>query len=133
MGMYSSLLTVPGEPANLTTSVDHYNRTYVNITVSWEPPADNFTSEYIISYQSDEEGHTDIYTEYLPYDTVNHTFTGLERGLPYNIFLEAKSEHLNSIVGPHRFFGMIFSPANLTVLIFYHLIYSSIAGSRGFI
>ena len=112
--------------------MDHYSRTHVNITVSWDPPADSFTTGYNISYQSDEEG-TDIYSEYLPNDTVNHTFNGLERGLPYNIFLEAKSEHLNSTVGPHRFFGMNFSPANLTVLVFYHFIYSSIAESRGFV
>ena len=124
-------LAVPGEPANLTTSVDHYSRTYVDITVSWDPPADNFTSEYIISYQA--EGRKDINTTVHGGERDRKLQNGLERGVPYKIFLVALSEHLNSTVGPHRFFGMNFSPANLTVLVFYHFIYSSIVGSRGFI
>ena len=34
-----------------------------------------------------------------------HTLNGLERGVPYDISLEALSDNLSSTVGPHKFFG----------------------------
>ena len=95
-------LAVAAEPTNLAASMSEYSRTHVNVTVSWEPADDNFTTGYIIHYESNNmEKQVDIIENY----TRSHILNGFERGVPYNIFLKALSDNLNSTVGPYKFFG----------------------------
>ena len=99
---YLLSLAVVAEPTNLTVSMSEYSRTHVNVTVSWEPADDTFTTGYIIHYDSNNmEKQVDISENYTRF----HTLNGFERGAPYSISLEALSENLNSTVGPYRFFG----------------------------
>ena len=102
---YLLSLAVAAEPTNFTVSMSEYSNTHVNVTVSWEPADDNFTTGYIIHYESNNmEKQVDINEN----DTTSHTLNGLKRGVPYNISLEALSENLNSTVGPYTFFGKLF-------------------------
>ena len=95
-------LPVAAEPTNFIVSMLDYSNTHVNVTVSWEPADDTFTTGYIILYESNNmEKQVDISEN----DTTSHPLNGLERGVPYNIFLKALSDNLNSTVGPYKFFG----------------------------
>ena len=42
---------VAGEPSKLTGVISSSNNTHVNVTVSWESPADTVTTGYVIYYQ----------------------------------------------------------------------------------
>ena len=95
-------LAVSAEPTKLTIEVcDYcYNNTHVNITVSWEQmPA----TEYVIYYQFEGEEPTN--TTQLENNTKNHTFNDLERGVPYDIILEARSVNVTYVVSD-IFFGI---------------------------
>ena len=96
------LLTVTEEPTNLATyNIDWYNSTHVNVTVFWEPAADNSTTGYVIHYKTKET---------LPMKAPVHDGEAkldlLERGIPYIISIEALSHNKRNLtVGPYTFFG----------------------------
>ena len=83
--------------------MSEYSNIHVNVTVSWEPADDTFTTGYIIHYESNNimEKQVDINEN----DTNSHILNGLKRGVLYSISLEALSDNLNSTVGPYKFFG----------------------------
>ena len=91
---------VAGEPSKLTGVISSSNNTHVNITVSWESPADTVTTGYVIHYQPKTGGPV-ISESVTGGHRESHSLTGLQRGHTYNIFIVALSQHLPSpLVGP---------------------------------
>ena len=88
---------------NVTTRnaiISSSNNTHVNITVSWESPADTVTTGYVIYYQPKTGGPV-ISESVTGGHRENHSLTGLQRGHTYNISIVALSQHLPSpLVGP---------------------------------
>ena len=77
-----------------------FNNTHVNITVSWESPADTVTTGYVIYYQPKTGGPV-ISESVTGGHRDSHSLTGLQRGHTYNISIVALSQHLPSpLVGP---------------------------------
>ena len=90
------MYVVAGEPTSL---VAHSNSTHVNITVSWESPATNVVTGYVIYYQS--KGGPVISDMVSGGETETHSLDGLQRGVTYYISIVALSHHLPSpLVGP---------------------------------
>ena len=90
------VITVAGEPTNLTAIISEFNNTHVNVNVSWESPGGPVTG-YVIYYQSKRGA--------VSSDMVSggesHLLDGLQRGVTYNISIVALSQHLPSpLVGP---------------------------------
>ena len=91
---------VAREPANLTALTSSSNNTHVNVTVSWESPADTVTTGYVIYYQPKTGGPV-ISESVTGGHRESHSLTGLQRGHTYNISIVALSQHLPSpLVGP---------------------------------
>ena len=91
---------VAGEPSKLTGVISSSNNTHVNITVSWESPADTVTTGYVIYYQP-KTGGAVISESVTGGHRESHSLTGLQRGHTYNICTVALSQHLPSpLVGP---------------------------------
>ena len=91
---------VAGEPSKLTGVISSSNNTYVNVTVSWESPADTVTTGYVIYYQPKTGGPV-ISESVTGGHRESHSLTGLQRGHTYNISIVALSQHLPSpLVGP---------------------------------
>ena len=91
---------VAGEPSKLTGVISSSNSTHVNITVSWESPADTVTTGYVIYYQPKTGGPV-ISESVTGGHRESHSLTGLQRGHTYNISTVALSQHLPSpLVGP---------------------------------
>ena len=91
---------VAGEPSELTGVISSSNNTHVNITVSWESPADTVTTGYVIYYQPKTGGPV-ISESVTGGHRESHSLTGLQRGHTYNISIVALSQHLPSpLVGP---------------------------------
>ena len=77
-----------------------FNNTHVNVTVSWESPADTVTTGYVIYYQPKTGGPV-ISESVTGGHRESHSLTGLQRGHTYNISIVALSQHLPSpLVGP---------------------------------
>ena len=91
-------LTVAEEPTNLTATIFQSNSSHVNVTVSWESPADPVTG-YVIYYQT--KGGPVISDMVSGGETETHSLDGFQRGVTYYIFILALSQHLPSpLVGP---------------------------------
>ena len=91
---------VAGGPSKLTGVISSSNNTHVNITVSWESPADTVTTGYVIYYQPKTGGPV-ISESVTGGHRESHSLTGLQRGRTYNISIVALSQHLPSpLVGP---------------------------------
>ena len=91
---------VAREPANLTALTSSSNNTHVNITVSWESPADTVTTGYVTHYQPKTGGPV-ISESVTGGHRESHSLTGLKRGHTYSISIVALSQHLPSpLVGP---------------------------------
>ena len=91
---------VAGEPSKLTGVISSFNNTHVNVTVSWESPADTVTTGYVIYYQPKTGGPV-ISESVTGGHRESHSLTGLQRGHTYNISIVALSQHLPSpLVGP---------------------------------
>ena len=73
--------TVAGEPTDVEATISQHNNTHVNITVSWNPPAEDFTS-YVIYYHSKEGPVTSVE---MPKTKTNQQLNGLPRSDIYNI------------------------------------------------
>ena len=74
------------------------NCSHVNVTVSWESPADPVTG-YVIYYQT--KGGPVISDMVSGGETETHSLDGLQRGVTYYISILALSQHLPSpLVGP---------------------------------
>ena len=98
------LHTVAGEPTSLDAVISESNSSHVNVTVSWESPADNATSGYIIYYQT--KGGPVISDMVSGGETETHSLDGLQRGVTYYISILALSQHLPSpLVGNVTFVG----------------------------
>ena len=70
------------------------------MTVSWESPADNVTTGYVIYYQPKTGGPV-ISESVTGGHRESHSLTGLQRGHTYNISIVALSQYLPSpLVGP---------------------------------
>ena len=87
------------------------------MTVSWESPADNATSGYIIYYQT--KGGPVISDMVSGGETETHSLDGLQRGVTYYISILALSQHLPSpLVGNVTVVGESFpSPSSHHVLL----------------
>ncbi|CAI8058092.1 hypothetical protein GBAR_LOCUS31589, partial [Geodia barretti] len=72
---------VAGEPTDVEATISQHNNTHVNITVSWNPPAEDFTS-YVIYYHSKEGPVTSVE---VPKTKTNQQLNGLPRSDIYNI------------------------------------------------
>ena len=91
---------VAGKPSKLTGVISSSNNTHVNVTVSWESPADTATTGYVIYYQPKTGGPV-ISESVTGRHRESHSLTGLQRGHTYNISIVALSQHLPSpLVGP---------------------------------
>ena len=106
---------VAGEPTNLTALISESNSIHVNVTVSWEPPADPVTG-YVIYYQTN--GGPVISDMVSGGETETHSLDGLQRGVTYYISILALSQHLPSpLVGNVTVVGESFpSPSSHNVL-----------------
>ena len=100
------LLTVAEIPTNFTTANSESNSSHVNVTVSWESPADPVTG-YVIYYQT--KGGPVISDMVSGGETETHSLDGLQRGVTYYISKLAISQHLPSpqvgnitVVFPHN-------------------------------
>ena len=83
---------VAGEPSKLTGVISSSNNTHVNITVSWESPADTVTTGYVIYYQPKTGGPV-ISESVTGGHRESHSLTGLQRGHTYNISIVALSHN----------------------------------------
>ena len=93
-------IIVAGEPSKLTGVISSSNNTHVNVTVSWESPADTATTGNVIYYQPKTGGPV-ISESVTGGHRESHSLTGLQRGHTYNISIVALSQHLPSpLVGP---------------------------------
>ena len=97
---YHHIIIVAGKPTGLTALTSSSNSTHVNVTVSWESPADTVTTGYVIYYQPKTGGP--VTSESVTGGhRESHSLTGLQRGHTYNISIVALSQHLPSpLVGP---------------------------------
>ena len=86
---------VAGEPSKLTGVISSSNNTHVNVTVSWESPADTVTTGYVIYYQPKTGGPV-ISESVTGGHRESRSLTGLQRGHTYNISTVALSQHLPS-------------------------------------
>ena len=111
-------ITVAGEPTSLEAVTSEYNSSHVNVTVSWESPADPVTG-YVIYYQT--KGGPVISDMVSGGETETHSLDGLQRGVPYYISILALSQHLPSpLVGPVTVVGevLIFSSLKQSLLLY---------------
>ena len=97
--------TAAGEPTSLETVISESNSSHVNVTVSWESPADPVTG-YVIYYQT--KGGPVISDMVSGGETETHSLDGLQRGVTYYISILALSQHLPSpLVGPVTVVGEV--------------------------
>ena len=85
--------TVAGESTSLEAVISESNSSHVNMTVSWESPADPVTG-YVIYYQT--KGGPVISDMVSGGETEIHSLDGLQRGVTYYISILALSQHLPS-------------------------------------
>ena len=90
---YNISITVAGEPTSLEAVISESNSSHVNVTVSWESPADPVTG-YVIYYQT--KGGPVISDMVSGGETETHSLDGLQRGVTYYISILALSQHLPS-------------------------------------
>ena len=109
-------ITVAGEPTSLEAVISESNSSHVNVTVSWESPADPVTG-YVIYYQT--KGGPVISDMVSGGETETHSLDGLQRGVTYYISILALSQHLPSpLVGNVTVVGESFpSPSSHHVLL----------------
>ena len=114
--LYLLLHTVAEEPTNLYALISESNSSHVNVTVSWESPADPVTG-YVIYYQT--KGGPVISDMVSGGETETHSLDGLQRGVTYYISILALSQHLPSpLVGNVTVVGESFpSPSSHHVLL----------------
>ena len=103
-------------PPYLIVSISESNSSHVNVTVSWESPADPVTG-YVIYYQT--KGGPVISDMVSGGETETHSLDGLQRGVTYYISILALSQHLPSpLVGNVTVVGESFpSPSSHHVLL----------------
>ena len=103
-------------PTSLKAVNSESNSCHVNVTVSWESPADPVTG-YVIYYQT--KGGPVISDMVSGGETETHSLDGLHRGVTYYISILALSQHLPSpLVGPVAVVGESFpSPSSHHVLL----------------
>ena len=90
---FSVAVAVAGEPTSLEAVISKSNSSHVNVTVSWESPADPVTG-YVIYYQT--KGGPVISDMVSGGETETHSLDGLQRGVTYYISILALSQHLPS-------------------------------------
>ena len=96
--MKYNIISVAGEPTSLEAAISESNNSHVNVTVSWESPADPVTG-YVIYYKT--KGGPVISDMVSGGETETHSLNGLQRRVIYYIFILALSQHLPSrLVGP---------------------------------
>ena len=93
MHMFYFFHTVAGEPTSLEAAISESSSSHVNVTVSWESPADPVTG-YVIYYQT--KGGPVISDMVSGGETETHSLDGLQRGVTYYISILALSQHLPS-------------------------------------
>ena len=79
-------ITVAGEPTSLEAVISESNSSHVNVTVSWESPADPVTG-YVIYYQT--KGGPVISDMVSGGETETHSLDGLQRCVTYFISILA--------------------------------------------
>ena len=98
-------ITVAGEPTSLEAVISESNSSHVNVTVSWESPADPVTG-YVIYYQT--KGEPVISDMVSGGETETHSPDGLQRGVTYYVSILALSQHLPSpLVEPVTVIGEV--------------------------
>ena len=121
---------VAGKPNNLKANISESNSTHVNITVSWESPADPVTG-YVIYYQS--KRGPDLNKTVSGGEIEEDILIDLPRKTVYYIsILALLSENLPSpLVHPYKVIGKsLTSPVCHSVLVFYYV--RSTTGSSDF-